>query len=309
MAEYLVVGAGSIGALVAQFLAEQNYSVRIASRSGSGPVHPLIERTVVDASQTQALTTAANGVRAIFNCANPTYHRWPTDWPPIANALLAAAEKSGAVLVTLSNLYAYGRTNGPMTPQTPFHADYEKAKVRGQMWLDALAAHEQGRIRATEVRASDFIGTQTNGHMGDRVIPRILAGKSCQVMGNPTMPHSWTYTEDVARTLIACAQNSQAWGKAWHAPTNEPRSQKQVIDEIADLAGAPHVDVTSVPEFILRVMGVFNPAIGEMPKVLYQFTAPFVIDDTETRAQLGLQPTPWPEVLAATLRLYTKPGF
>jgi nucleoside-diphosphate-sugar epimerase len=309
MTEYLVVGAGSIGGLVARFLAEQNHTVRIASRSGSGPAHPLIERAVVNASQVQALTAAADGVRAIFNCANPEYHRWPTDWPPIADALLIAAEKSGAVLVTLSNLYAYGRPNGPMTPQTPFRADYEKAKVRGKMWLDALAAHEQGRIRATEVRASDFIGPQTNGHIGERVIPHILAGKSCQVLGNPAMPHSWTYTEDVARTMIACAQNSQAWGKAWHAPTNEPRSQKQVIDEIADLAGVPHVDVKGAPEFILRIMGLFNPMMGEMTKVSYQFTAPFIIDDTQTRELLGLQPTPWPEVLAATLRPYTVPGF
>jgi nucleoside-diphosphate-sugar epimerase len=306
MAEYLVVGAGSIGKLTAEFLAEQGHTIRITSRSGSGPTHPLIERVAMDASQVQALTAAAAGASAIFNCANPAYHRWPTDWPPIANALLTAAEKSGAVLVTLSNLYAYGRPNGPMTPQTPFNADYEKARVRGRMWLDALAAHEQGRIRATEVRASDFIGTQTNVHIGDRVVPRILAGKSCQVMGDPSMPHSWTYTEDVARTLIACAQNAQAWGRAWHAPTNEPRSQKQVIDEIADLAGVPRVGVTSVPEFILPIMGLFNPALGEMSKVMYQFKAPFVIDDSETRELLGLQPTPWPKVLAATLGRYRK---
>jgi nucleoside-diphosphate-sugar epimerase len=304
MAEYLVVGAGAIGSSVARVLAQRNHSVLIASRRGTGPAHPFIQRVAIDASHAQAMIAAAHGVRAIFNCVNPAYHRWPTDWPPIANALLLAAENSGAVLVTLSNLYAYGHPTGPMSPRTPFRAEHEKGKVRGKMWLDALAAHQQGRVRATEVRASDFIGPQANVHIGDRIVPRILTGKACQVLGSPHTPHSWTYAEDVVATLIACAENPSTWGKAWHAPTNEPRSQKQVIDEIADVAGMPRVDVTTVPAWMLRILGMFNPTLREMPDILYQFTAPFIIDDAETRALLGLQPTPWSDVLAATLQPY-----
>ena len=50
----------------------------------------------------------AEGAAVIYNCVNPPYHRWPADWPPIAASVLGAAERSGAVLVTLSNLYGYG---------------------------------------------------------------------------------------------------------------------------------------------------------------------------------------------------------
>jgi hypothetical protein len=39
----------------------------------------------------------------------------------------------------------------------------------------------------------------------------------------------------------------------------------------------------------------------ELPKTLYQFTAPFVIDDTASRRTLGLEPTPWHDVLVACL--------
>ena len=42
------------------------------------------------------------GPRALYNAVNPAYHRWATDWPPVAAALLTAAERSGAVLVTMS---------------------------------------------------------------------------------------------------------------------------------------------------------------------------------------------------------------
>ena len=44
----------------------------------------------------------------IYSCAGPAYPRWVTDWPPLATALLTAAERSGAVLATASNLYGYG---------------------------------------------------------------------------------------------------------------------------------------------------------------------------------------------------------
>ncbi len=65
-----------------------------------------------------------------FNCANPKYHQWAKDWPPIASALQTAAERSGATLVTLSNLYAYGPGSGVMSADTPLAATYEKARVR-----------------------------------------------------------------------------------------------------------------------------------------------------------------------------------
>jgi hypothetical protein len=38
------------------------------------------------------MTELAAGAVAIYNCANPAYHRWPSRWPPMAQALLTAAD-------------------------------------------------------------------------------------------------------------------------------------------------------------------------------------------------------------------------
>jgi nucleoside-diphosphate-sugar epimerase len=300
----LIVGAGAIGTVVAEELAGQGQNVRLLSRRGTGPEHSLIERLAGDASDASTVARHAAGTQAIFNCANPAYHRWPTDWPPIANAILAAAEVSGSNLVTLNNLYAYGRPHGPMTPHDPLSADYEKARVRATMWRDAKRAHDEGRIRATEVRASDFVGPRSQGYL-PQLIPRIQAGKSCQVIGDPDAPHSWNYTNDVAHTLVTVAKDDRSWGRAWHAPANPPRSARQAIDDIARIVGAKNVKITKIPTLALRVYGLFNTDVRELPKTLYQFEVPFVIDDSETRATFGLTPTPWDDVLKATIAFYS----
>ena len=105
----LVVGAGVIGSRVAGMLAERGDRVSVVSRRGSGPAVPrAVTRVAADAADAEAMARLAEGVSVIYNCVNPPYHRWPADWPPIAASLLGAAERSGAVLVTLSNLYGYG---------------------------------------------------------------------------------------------------------------------------------------------------------------------------------------------------------
>lgn len=298
--EYVVVGTGAIGTLVANQLAADGHSVITISRHAAPSKSPMVEHAAGDASDASFLARHATDAAAIFNCVNPPYHRWPQEWPPIAAALLYAAEESGAVLTTLSNLYAYGVPTGPLTPETPLRANYVKGQVRGQMWLDAKAAHDAMRIRATEVRASDFIGPTGFGII-NRLVPSIVAGKNVQLLGNPDAPHSWTYTVDVAKTLIACAQNKAAWGRAWHVPTNPPRTQRQVVEELAKAAGVGAVKVSVVPNAILRLLGLFNPQMREVLITMYQFEQPFIIDDSATRNELGLAPTRWEEVIQATV--------
>ena len=99
MSLHVIVGAGPVGTGAAKLLAARGERVRIVSRRGAGPAHAAIERVTADATQADRLAELATGAAARYNCANPLYHRWLSDWPPLAASLLSAAERSGVASV------------------------------------------------------------------------------------------------------------------------------------------------------------------------------------------------------------------
>src|SRR4029079_9318633 len=134
MSLHVIVGAGPVGTAAANLLVERGERVRMVTRRGTGPEHPAIERVAADATDADRLSALADGADALYNCANPLYHRWPTDWTPLASAILTAAARSGAVLATASNLYGYGPVSRPITDDTPLAATHPKLKLRADMW-------------------------------------------------------------------------------------------------------------------------------------------------------------------------------
>ena len=301
MALHVIVGKGPVGTTTAEELVARGHAVRVLSRSG-GTSTDAVEHRQVDAADATALTAAAAGADVLYNAVNPAYDRWATDWPPVAAALLTAAERSGAVLVTMANLYGYGRPSGPMSPATPLAATDVKGRVRNRMWADALAAHAAGRVRVTEARAADFVGPQVPAAQSHlvRQLPALRAGRRAWVVGDPDVRRSWAYLPDVAATLATLGTDERALGSAWHVPTTAPRSQRQALTDLAGAAGAPARRVSRVPWPVLRAVGLGVPVMREIVAIRHQFDQEFVSDASATTATFGLTATPWDEVVRAT---------
>ena len=293
---HVIVGAGPVGAATARLLAERGEQVRIISRRGTGPEHPTVERVAADATDADRLSSLAVGAVALYNCANPLYHRWLTDWPPLASALLAAAERSGAVLTTASNLYGYGPVDAPITAATPLAATHPKLRIRADMWRAALAAHQAGRIRTTEVRSSDYI--EANSIFTIVLTEPLLAGRRAYVPAALDQPHSWTSITDVATTLVTVAAQEPAWGQAWLTPTNPPLTVRELATRFTEIVGAPRPKLTALPFPMLWTAGLFSPLIRELRATRYQFVHPFVIDSSLTERTFGLTPTDLDTALA-----------
>jgi nucleoside-diphosphate-sugar epimerase len=300
MSLHVIVGAGPVGSGAAKLLAERGDSVRLISRRGSGPEHPSIERVAADATQTDRLSQLATGAVALYNCANPLYHRWLTDWPPLATALVTAAERSGAVLAVASNLYGYGPVDGPITDATTLAATHPKLRLRADLWRAALDRHVAGRIRVTEIRSSDYI--ETNSILSLVLAKPVLAGKRAFVPGALDVPHSWTAISDAARTLVTVAVEQRAWGKAWLVPTNPPLTVRALAARFASVVGAPAPKLSEIPYPVLWAAGLFVPLVRELRTTRYQFVRPFIIDSSVTEATFGLAPTDLDVALRAVSR-------
>ncbi|MER5642251.1 NAD-dependent epimerase/dehydratase family protein [Kitasatospora sp. NPDC002227] len=303
MSLHVVIGFGPAGAATARLLAEQGRSVRVVTKSGRAS-EPGIEHVALDATDPARLTEAVKGAAAIHACAAPPYHRWAADWPPLAAAVLRAAEASGAPLVLLGNLYGYGPTaQGPLTEDLPLAATGPKGRVRAATWQQAKTLHGQGRIRAVELRASDFFGpgVTAGGHLADRVVPKVLQGKAVSVLGDPTAPHSWSYLPDVARAMVELAETDSAWGRAWHLPTAPARSAAEMVGLLCREAGTGPVAVKGLPPAVLTLAGLFSPLLRALKEISYQFDRPFVLDSSAYEQALTVRATPVEEQVAATV--------
>ena len=296
MDKHIVVGAGPVGSAVAGQLQQLGAEVVVVTRSGTAL--PGTTAVAADASDVDRLSGICAGATAIYNCVNPPYHLWKETWPPIAHALLAAAESSGAVLVTTGNLYPYGPVNGPMTQDLPDRASGSKAAVRAQMTREAMQAHRSGRLHAVEVRGSDYLGG--NSYLEAVVTPAFRKGRTAWVPADLDAPHTFTSVADMARTLVAAAGDSSSWGTVWHAPSAAPVTMRELAAMAAAQLGAKP-KVRSMPYAAVWVGGVFNPFIKEMRETQYQFRAPYVLDSTPAQEHFGITPRPLEESVRADL--------
>ena len=298
---YVVTGAGPVGWTVAEQLAEQGHEVRVLTRSGSGPEHPLVQRMRVDASNPAQLAQAVRGAKAVFHCIHGSKYRakeWAAELPKAEQVVMDAAAAAGAVVVFPESLYSYSEPDRVMTEAGPREATGGKRAVRTQL-LKARDAHAANTV---SVVAGDFFGPRVKiAHGGERVVLPVLAGKPLQVIGSAGQPHSFTYVPDLATAMIAAAQDPQLWNRVLHAPTGPAVTQRELAAAFAEGAGVKVPKVSAIPGWVLRSAGLFSPDMRELAEMLYQFEKPFVMDSSHSQQLLGLEPTPLPAAAAATV--------
>lgn len=298
----VVTGAGPVGTTIATQLAEAGHRVRLLTRSGSGPEHPLIERLRVDVSQAAPLSAALDGADAVFHCIHGSKYAaksWREELPRAERRVLAAAAEVNAVVVFPESLYSYSSPEAVMTEAGPRHATDGKRGVRTAL----LAARAAAQTPTVSVVASDFFGPLVHTtHAGDRMVPLVLSGKRIQVMGSADAPHSFTYVPDLAAAMIRAAETPNVWNAVLHAPTLPALTQRELAEAFAAAAGVPAPTVSAVASWVVTAAGIFSPPMRELSEMLYQFKRPFIMDSTASQELLNLSPTPLDLAATATVK-------
>ena len=296
-AQHVVTGAGPVGHTVATQLAQAGHPVRVLTRSGSGPQHPLVERVRVVVSDERALRAALGEAHTVFHCVHAPYtvRAWQDTLPVTEQVVLRAAGE--AVVVFPESLYSYARSGEVMTEEGPRTASGGKRGVRSAL----LAARQESHTPTVSVVASDFFGPHAlNAHAGEHMVPTVLAGRRVRVMAGADTLHSFTYVPDLARAMVAAAARTDLHGTVLHAPTGPALTQRQMVHALAAAAGVP-AKVGVIPAWVVRAGGLLPGALHEMTETLYQFTAAFVMDSARTQTLLGLSPTPLEQAARETV--------
>lgn len=307
---HVVIGAGTIGGRLARLLASQGKKVVVMTRSGSVRAGSGIEDRsgidyrAADATSGESLFQAAPKAKTLYNCANPPYNTWDRQWPLLSRTVNDYAMQTGADLVICSNLYGYGPHAGVLTEDLPLKATWANGKARARVWEEAKALHDTGRVRVTEVRGSDYLCANEQSRMGHRVIPNLIVGKPVQLLGELDQPHTWTDPDDVAQLMASLADSDTGWGRPWHVPSNEPKTQREVVADIAHELGVSDYRLSAVGKPMQTLLGLFNPLIRELNRGRYQFDRPFVMSSEAAQSAFGLSPKPWPQVISDLVQPY-----
>ena len=290
---HVVTGAGPVGSTIALQLAESDQQVRLLTRSGSGPEHPLIERRQVDVSRADQLVAAFADAAVVHHCIHGSAYdvrTWRAELPAAEKVVLDAAGRVGAVVVFPESLYSYGPVDGPMTEDLPRAASTGKLGVR----TDLLAQRAASTTPTISVAASDFYGPRVRtSHAGERLVPTVLAGKTMRVVGSLDQPHSFTYVPDLAAAMIKAASMPELRNSFLHAPTAPPVTQRQLIEQVALAAGVPVPRMSALPSGALRTLGLVVRSMKELAETAYMFDRPFVLDSSASERRLDLAPTPF----------------
>ncbi len=302
---HVVFGAGQVGRALSNYLSGRGVGVRVVSRQAPDGLADGVDWQCADVTDLDAAASAAKGGSVIYQCLNAPYTKWAERFPPLQRALVHAAERSGALLVSLENVYGYGPTQGrPMTEDLPLAATTVKGATRAGMTRDLFAAAEAGRVRIAIGRASDFFGAGvTESTLGERVFANAIAGKRADFIGDADLPHTYSYVPDIVAGLTTLGSDERAIGQVWHLPGPETVSTRDILRMVSIEVGHP-VAIRSVPKIAVRALGLINPMMRALAEMSYEFEAPFVLDTTKFQSTFGAVPTPIAKAVADTVTWY-----
>ncbi len=302
---HVVFGTGQVGVALTARLQALGLQVRAVSRHRPPALDDRIDWWAADANDEDAAADAAKGASVVYQCLNAPYPNWPQQFPPLQHGVLLAAQRAGALLVSLENVYAYGRTGGvPMTEDHPLSATTVKGRARAAMTRELFAASDEGRLQIAIGRASDFFGPGAiESALGERVFANAVSGRRADFLGDPDLPHTYSFVPDIATGLATLGTDERAIGQAWHLTGPETVSTREVLRLVSEEVGRP-VGIRAIPKLAVRALGLVNPMMRALTEMAYEFEEPFVLDTNKYETTFGQVGTPLAVALRQTVAWY-----
>lgn len=298
----VVFGTGPIGRAVTQELVKRGQKVRVVNRSGKADVPARVEIMKGDVTDHTFAREAAKGASVVYQCTNPPYTEWVELFPALQAGVLEGAASAGAKLIMMDNLYMYGPTDGkPLTEDLPDKATSRKGLTRAKMAQNIMEAHRSGKVRAAIGRASDYFGPGAmDSAAGERLFLAALAGKAAQIIGNPDLPHTYSYVPDIGKALVILGEREGALGQIWHLPAPETITTREFVNRVYKETGHT-LRLQVANKLMVRAMGLFVPIMREFVEMYYEYNEPFIMNHDKFVKAFGADVTPLQEAISTTV--------
>jgi nucleoside-diphosphate-sugar epimerase len=284
--------AGAVGQSVASALRADGQPYRVVGRSRSAldaafAADPLAERVVWDPDDAASVRDAARGIDTIIYLVGVPYDQFRLHPVVMRQTLDGAIAEGVARMVLIGTVYPYGKPRG-----TPLREDHPRLPhtLKGQMRKaqeDLLfAADAAGALRGTVLRVPDFYGPLATKSLLADLFRAALAGRRAKLLGPIDVPHEFVFVPDIGPVALALARSSDAYGRAWHLGGAGTISQRAFAARVfAAVELKPRLLVAD--NWLVRLLGLVDPLMRELPEMHYLLTTPVVMDDGALHRLLG----------------------
>jgi nucleoside-diphosphate-sugar epimerase len=291
-----ILGAGgAIGTPLAKELANFTNNIRLVSRHPK-LVNPTDHIFPADLTNREQVFRAIEGSEVVYVTVGFEYSVkvWRALWPPFIRNVIDACKQNNAKLVFFDNVYMYPKNSvGHMTEDNPINPQTKKGQVRAQLVNMIMDEVKAGTLTAMIARAADFYGPNCNGKsiLMETVYANMMKGKTAQWFGNADKKHNFTFTPDAGKAVALLGNTPNAYNQVWHLPTtHQALTGKQWAALFAkQLDASPKLSV--LPAWLLGIIGLFVPIMGEIHEMAYQYTQDYVFDSSKFEQVFKFTPT------------------
>lgn len=297
---------GAIGIPLARELNGYTERIRLVSRNPE-KVNQNDELFPLDVTNYDRIADALAGSEIVYVTIGFKYSLsiWQNQWPYFIKAVIDACKLNNSKLVFFDNVYLYDKSSiRYMTEDSPVNPPSRKGRVREVVYNTIMDEIKKGNLEALIARSADFYGPVIRSSMlGEMVINNLLKGKKVQVFGDPEKIHTYTYTPDAGKAVALLGNSPDAYNQVWHLPTtNEHLTNRQWIELISNEMGIKP-QITVVPDWILKTLGLFVPLLREFPEMLYQYNRDYIFDSSKFENRFGMKATTPSQGVRETIRL------
>jgi nucleoside-diphosphate-sugar epimerase len=300
-----ILGAnGTIGCVLAKELSSYTSKIRLVSRNPKR-VNETDELFPADLSNPAQVDKAIAGSDVVYLLVGFDYKLkiWRERWPALMRATIDACIKYNSRLVFFDNVYLYDiGAIGHMTEDSKINPPSEKGKVRMEIAAMLMDAVKSGKLKGLIARSADFYGPNNEKSFLIEVVQKnYLKGKKANWFADASKKHSFTYTPDAAKATAILGNTEDAYNQVWHLPTDpNTLTGKEIIELFAhEMKKKP--SYSTLPVWLLKILGIFIPIMKEMPEMMYQYDRDYVFDSSKFDSRFSFKTTTYREGIKQTV--------